>query len=156
MIVLLHLPEKYSKEKDLHKNDCISCDVGRIFSNQSTSSTTFLPKFSLTCPKRTKQKHELPKQKRCLHFDLGCHFFKSKHVQRYCEGIHTFCPHFHRFCPDFKWFCPDFHQSKVLRVWLHPCTPASYTSGWRCKAKGRTQKRKCPMLRQQLHAVFSL
>jgi len=30
---------KYSKQNDLQKNNCISFHVGRIFSNQSTSST---------------------------------------------------------------------------------------------------------------------
>jgi len=54
-----NLAEKYSKQNDLQKNDCISFYVGRIFSNQAT----FLPKFPLTCPKRTKEKHDLQKQK---------------------------------------------------------------------------------------------
>jgi len=36
-----NLPETYSKENDLQKNDCISVHVGRVFSNQSTSSTIF-------------------------------------------------------------------------------------------------------------------
>jgi len=36
-----NLPENYSKQNYLQKNDCISFYVGRIFSNQSTSSTIF-------------------------------------------------------------------------------------------------------------------
>jgi len=36
-----NLSEKYSKENDLQKNDCISFHVGRIFSYRSTSNTIF-------------------------------------------------------------------------------------------------------------------
>jgi len=32
----------------------------------------------------------------------------------------------------------------------------SFSVCWRCNANGRTQTRKCPILRQQLHTVFSL
>jgi len=43
------------------KNDYISFHVGRIFLNQGTSSTIspFLPKFPLTFPKKTKNRHDL-------------------------------------------------------------------------------------------------
>ena len=47
-----------------------------------------------------------------LHFDFGCLFVKSKHIQRFWEHFPIFCPNFHRFCPDFKLFCPNFHQIK--------------------------------------------
>jgi len=53
-----NVPEKYSKENDLQKNDCIYFHVGRIFSNQSTSSTIFaqiiskLAQISPTLPEK--------------------------------------------------------------------------------------------------------
>jgi len=55
---------------------------------------------------------------------LGTIFVKSKHIKRFCEGIHTFCPNFHRFCPDFKSSCSDFHQIKSFEDGLAPLPPA--------------------------------
>ena len=61
-----NLPEKNSKENDLQKNDYISSHVECICLNQSTIQAPLLnlPKSPLTCPKRTKQKHDLWKKKK--------------------------------------------------------------------------------------------
>jgi len=70
----------------------------------------FLTKFPLTRTKRTKLKQTFKKNVCTLL--LGAIFVKSKHIQRFCEGIHTFCPNFHR-------FFPDFHQIKSFGVRFH-------------------------------------
>jgi len=76
-----------------------------------------MPKFPLTCPERTK-KHDLQIKNVC-NFIWSAITVKSKHIQRFCEGIHTFCPNF----PTD--FARIFTISKVLGVRL---CPASYTS----------------------------
>jgi len=74
----------------------------------------FLPKFTPNLPKFP------PNFPEKLGENFRCYVLKSKHIQWFCEGVHTFCPNVHRFCPDFKWFCPDFHQIKRFGVHLHP------------------------------------
>jgi len=62
-----NLPEKTPK-KMTSKNDCISFHFGRIFSNQSTSSTIFaqispiLAQISLNLPEKELKKHDLQKK----------------------------------------------------------------------------------------------
>ena len=55
------LARKNSKENDHQKKDYISSHVGRILFNQSTLQAPFLPKFPLTCLKRTKQQNAFKK-----------------------------------------------------------------------------------------------
>ena len=105
-----NVPEKESKENDLHKkNDCIS--LGALFSNRGSLSTIFaqisskLPQFPFNCPKTTKLMHDF--RKKIIIIVLGAIFVKSKHVQQFCEGLHIFCTNFLR-------FCPDFHQIKTF------------------------------------------
>ena len=78
----------------------------------------FLPKFHQTCPKNTPKKMTSKTQNVCT-LILSAIFVKSKHIQRFCEGIHTFCPNF---C---TYFVRIFTKSNVLGVRLHP---ASYPS----------------------------
>jgi len=55
---------------------------------------------------------------------LGGIFVKSKHVQQFCEGMHTFYPNFRRFYLDSKSISRIFTTSNVLGVrlhLLHPC-----------------------------------
>jgi len=102
-----NLPEK------LQKIDCISFHVGRIFSTQSTSSTIFAQIY-LNSPEK--------KQKKRLHFDVGCHF---------CEiNAHTaILRRYSHILPKFLQILPGFSPNQNL--WgcdCTPCTPASYTS----------------------------
>jgi len=97
-------------------------------------------------------------KKRRLHLDFGYHFCKIKAHTAILQRYSHIFPKYPQIFPGlYKVFFPGFSPNQMF--WgcaCTPCTPASYTSGWRCKANGRTQNRKCPMLRQQLHTVFSL
>jgi len=108
------LPEKYSKENDLQKNDCTSLHVGRIFSNQSTSSTIFAQIYR----KRTKWKHDL--QKKRLHFDFECYFCKIKST--YSDFTKVFS-YFAQISPH---ILPRFSPNQ--KFWGCACPPAYYTS----------------------------
>jgi len=108
------------------KNDCILFHSGRIFSNQSTSSTIFaqisskLAQIFPNLPEKELKKHDLQKERNVCTLILVAIFVKSKYKKRFCEGFHTFCPNLHRFFPDFKGFFPDFHQIKIFGVGLPP------------------------------------
>ena len=55
-----HLPEKNSKENDLKKTIASHFKLGAFFQFEALQAP-FLPKFPLTCLKRTKEKHDLKK-----------------------------------------------------------------------------------------------
>jgi len=103
------------------KTDCISIHVGCIFSNEVPFLPKFhpnLPRFSLTCPKRTIKTWSPKKTTSALHFRYHC--CKIEEHIAILLWFHTFRPNFHRFCPYFKGVCPDFHQIKSFGVRLHP------------------------------------
>ena len=110
--------EKYFKEYDFKKSDCISFHVGHIFSTQSTSSTIFAqiyPNF----PGKYYIKIWPPKKSLCSYI-FGAIIAKSKHIQRFCEGVlHTFG----QISTDFALILSDFSQiftkSNVLGMRLH-------------------------------------
>ena len=77
----------------------------------------FCPNFTKLARKTLQRKW--PPKRNVYTLILSAIFAKSKHIQRFCEGIHTFCPNFS------KYFARLFTKSKVLGVRLHP---ASYTS----------------------------
>jgi len=104
-----------------HKNDC-TLILGAFFSNQSISSTT----FTQISPKLAQISPNLPEKTFALPF-WALFFKKTKHIKRFCEGLHTFCPNFHRFCLDFKRFCQDFHQIKTFGGALSPPAPPPST-----------------------------
>jgi len=74
---------KKTLKKMTSKSDCISFHFGRIFLNQSASSTIFaqispkLAQISPKLPKKELKKRDLQKKK-CLHFDFRRHFCKIK------------------------------------------------------------------------------
>jgi len=103
------------------KNDCISFHFRRIFSIKAFQAP-FLPKFPQLARKRTEETR-LPKKRNVCTLISGTIFVKSKHIKRFCEGLHTFCPNLHRFWPDFKGISPDFYQIKIFGRGLSPSAP---------------------------------
>jgi len=116
-----NLPDKNSKENDRQKNWCISFHVGHIFQIKALQAPNLpkfppnLSKFPLTCPKRTKWKHDHQKEKNVCTLILVAISIKSKHIKRFCESFHTISR-------DFKGFFSDFQQNQ--KFWGCACTPA--------------------------------
>jgi len=52
--------------------------------------------------------------------------------------------------------CENGRPQKVFQGGAKLTFCSSFSGCWRCNANWRIQKRKCPVLRQQLHTVFSL
>ena len=101
-------PQKIKIKKRLH-----FCSCWAYFFKSNPFKHHFCPNFP-NLPEKNWIKTRPPVKK-------GLYFFvKSKHIQRFCEGIQAFCPNFNR-------FCPDFHQIKSIGGELAspPPTPVS-------------------------------
>jgi len=114
--------------------------LGAFFQIKALQAPLLL-KFPLNCQKRTKNMTSKNKETAALWF--WWHFCKIKAhtaiLRRYSRILHRFP----------RIFARIFTKSKLLGVCLHPLHPRLLHQ-W-LAMQGRTRKRKCPVLRQQLH-----
>ena len=120
--ISLNLPEKNSKENDLHKKRLhfFSCWVHLFKSKHNSSTIVELAQISPNLPEKNKIKTWPPKEKKVCTLILGAIFVKSKHIQRFCERFYKFCQKFHRCFPDFR-------QIKNFGGAVAPPSPTSVT-----------------------------